>query len=586
MSESILWNEMGNLHMRLGSYEDAVCAYGKAIELSPDFSMAYNNLGHAFCSKGDYEGAIPLFQKSIDLSSSVQEQSIAWKRMGDAYQKQGNYEKALVAYKTGDELDALAGVGLINPFADLALDVKPDPIVLDEALEEMEDIVNTSVDSPSPEADEDENDQPWNEEDPSCSDEITSNNPDEILPPAIPPFYPALEIAEDEFQSPEPLQCGTDEVAAESLAESKELPKDNEEEYGEFNNWLRSIDKAPLKNIRERENVSWDEQPTKPGPVKDSKNISRITPSRDANYVMLETETRNQGILLFSDQDLWGSLDVSAQPQVAPHSNLTVEQSSTQLVEVDQVGRSSDLFKSWRLSENPEHDPNIWKSMLETLEKNQDSVQPEVKPLDQSAHTPVNPSSEAVCVPTRKLNVSRELLDGIENYKKITSMASLNDKAWDTLGKLLKDAGEFDEAVDAFQRAISICPNKDLYHYHLGLVFAAQKNHEKAIDSFQKVVEINPGYTLAHCALAGSYRRLGRETEANTHIKVALPRLDMETEYNRACFEAICGNTDQAIELLKLALDMKQTSPEWVRGDPDLDFIRDDPRFQTLVGAE
>ena len=586
MSESILWNEMGNLHMRLGSYEDAVCAYGKAIELSPDFSMAYNNLGHAFCSRGDFEGAIPLFQQSIDLSSSVQEQSIAWKRMGDAYQKQGNYEKALAAFKTGDELDALAGVGLINPFADLALDVKPDPLVLDEALEELKDIVSTSVDSPLPEADEDENDQPLDEEDPSYSDEISSNHPEEISLPAIPPFYPALEITQDEFQSPEPLQCGPDEVAAESLAEFKELPKENEEEYGEFNNWLRSIDIAPLKSIRERENGCWDEQPTKPVLVNDSKNRSRNNPSRDAHYVMVETETSSQGIPLFSDQDLWGSLHASTQPQTAPNSNLTVEQSSPQLVEVDQVSRSSDLFKSWRLSENPEHDPNIWKSMLEALEKCQGSVKLEVKPLDRSAHAPVYPCSDAVCDPTRKLNVSRELLDGIENYKKITGMASLNDKAWDTLGKLLKDAGEFDEAVVAFQRAISICPNKDLYHYHLGLVFAAQKNHEKAIDAFQKVVEINPGYTLAHCALAGSYRRLGRDTEANTHIKAALPRLDVETEYNRACFEAICGNTDRAIELLKQALDLKQTSPEWVRGDPDLDFIRDDPRFQALVGAE
>ena len=163
-------------------------------------------------------------------------------------------------------------------------------------------------------------------------------------------------------------------------------------------------------------------------------------------------------------------------------------------------------------------------------------------------------------------------------------MAPLNDKAWDTLGKLMKDAGEFNDAIDAFQHAISICPNKDLYHYHLGLVFAAQKRHEEAIDTFKKVVDINPGYTLAHCALAGSYRRLGLETEANAHITVALPRLDAETEYNRACFEAICGNTDQAIELLKQALDLRQTSPEWVRGDPDLDFIRDDPRFQALVG--
>ncbi len=138
MSESILWNEMGNLHMRLGSFEDAVSAYGKAIELSPDFSMAYNNLGHAYFSKGDYEGAIPLLKKSIDLSNSGHEQAIAWKRLGDAFQKQGNYDKALYAYKRGDELDALSSVGLINPFANLALDVSPDPIVLEEKVEQIQ----------------------------------------------------------------------------------------------------------------------------------------------------------------------------------------------------------------------------------------------------------------------------------------------------------------------------------------------------------------------------------------------------------------------------------------------------------------
>ena len=131
MSESILWNEMGNLHMRLGSYEDAATAFGKAIELSPDFSKAYCNLGHAYFSKGDYEGAIPLLQKSIDLSASAQEQSVAWKRLGDAYQKRGDYEKALTAYKTSDELDALSDIGLINPFANLAVNVTPDPMILE-----------------------------------------------------------------------------------------------------------------------------------------------------------------------------------------------------------------------------------------------------------------------------------------------------------------------------------------------------------------------------------------------------------------------------------------------------------------------
>ncbi len=56
-----------------------------------------------------------------------------------------------------------------------------------------------------------------------------------------------------------------------------------------------------------------------------------------------------------------------------------------------------------------------------------------------------------------------------------------------------------------------------------------------------------------------------------------------EKEYDQACFAAICGNSDEAIELLKIALEKKQTSLDWVRRDPDLDFIRDDPRFKAIV---
>ena len=57
-----------------------------------------------------------------------------------------------------------------------------------------------------------------------------------------------------------------------------------------------------------------------------------------------------------------------------------------------------------------------------------------------------------------------------------------------------------------------------------------------------------------------------------------------ETEYDRACFESICGNVDEALALLKVALEKKQTPFAWARRDPDLDFIRDDPRFKALVG--
>ena len=58
------------------------------------------------------------------------------------------------------------------------------------------------------------------------------------------------------------------------------------------------------------------------------------------------------------------------------------------------------------------------------------------------------------------------------------------------------------------------------------------------------------------------------------------------TTYNAACFEALAGNADAAFEHLRRAkeLDAEGDSAQYFREDSDLDPIRDDPRFQELLG--
>ena len=117
-------------------------------------------------------------------------------------------------------------------------------------------------------------------------------------------------------------------------------------------------------------------------------------------------------------------------------------------------------------------------------------------------------------------------------------------------------------------------------------MYAAEGRTEDAIAAFQKVVELDPGYCLAHATLAGYYRKMGLEDLAQRHIEKALSDFIIEeNEYNHACLQAICGNVDRAIELLEIALKNKQTIIDWVRRDPDLDFIRGDERFQALVAS-
>ena len=172
----------------------------------------------------------------------------------------------------------------------------------------------------------------------------------------------------------------------------------------------------------------------------------------------------------------------------------------------------------------------------------------------------------------------------IAKYKRVVQINERNASAWDALGTLYKSAGLYKESILAHQQAISIESTRASYHHHLGLAFAGAGRDEDAISAFQKVIELDPNHYLAHASLGGYYRKLGLEELSQKHIGKAMRNIyDSESEYNRACLDAICGNVDQAIDLLRIALEKKQTYVEWIIHDPDLDFIREDARFKQLI---
>lgn len=177
----------------------------------------------------------------------------------------------------------------------------------------------------------------------------------------------------------------------------------------------------------------------------------------------------------------------------------------------------------------------------------------------------------------------QEILAKVKVYENITRSNPSNDRAWDTLGKLYKALGRYDEAIAAYLKAIEIAPARDIYSYYLGLLYSVQQKHELAVEAFQTVLQRNPDYVLAHGALAGVFHRLGQENKANHHIAIALPMMEKESEYNQACFYAICGDNEKALECLKQALNKQDTTIEWVKSDPDLDPVRGDPRYLELI---
>lgn len=89
-------------------------------------------------------------------------------------------------------------------------------------------------------------------------------------------------------------------------------------------------------------------------------------------------------------------------------------------------------------------------------------------------------------------------------------------------------------------------------------------------------------------AVASTHVEAGRLEEARAIMAQLIEEKPdyWPTHYNAGCLEARAGNVDAALEHLRQAkkLDADGDSADYFRGDGDLDPLRDDARFQELLG--
>jgi tetratricopeptide (TPR) repeat protein len=209
-------------------------------------------------------------------------------------------------------------------------------------------------------------------------------------------------------------------------------------------------------------------------------------------------------------------------------------------------------------------------------------VPQEIPEMEAESEPELKPEAEPD--PLQTSEELEEIEKEITKFRYVVQSNPRNASAWDTLGTLYKSARKYREAILAYQQAVAVDSSKAPYHHHLGILYAIEGREEDAMKAFQDVIEIDPNHGLANATLGGYYRKMGLEELAQRHIGKAMKNFyNSENEYNKACLEALCGNVEQSIELLKIALKNKQTYVDWVLRDPDLDSIRRDPRFKQLI---
>ena len=78
------------------------------------------------------------------------------------------------------------------------------------------------------------------------------------------------------------------------------------------------------------------------------------------------------------------------------------------------------------------------------------------------------------------------------------------------------------QAVIVLERASRLQPGKGSILEALGRALYNSRQHERAREAFEALLEVDPSSHYAHYALGQTFKQLGREREAWTHLRLAV----------------------------------------------------------------
>lgn len=106
------------------------------------------------------------------------------------------------------------------------------------------------------------------------------------------------------------------------------------------------------------------------------------------------------------------------------------------------------------------------------------------------------------------------------------------------MGQALKDAGDYDHALESAEKGLEWDHERTDLHNLAGFCHFKKKDHEAAIDSFSRVIALNPASGIDHANLAVNYREMGDTEAAVRFFRIALD-LDPSLEFARQHLEAL-----------------------------------------------
>jgi TolB-like protein len=200
-------------------------------------------------------------------------------------------------------------------------------------------------------------------------------------------------------------------------------------------------------------------------------------------------------------------------------------------------------------------------------------------------------------------------------YERAVALAPGNAQVLRLSGGFAAAMGHFDTGIAAARRAIVLDPLDQESHLTLGLALFGARRYEEAATAFADGISLDPDYTPAYVlrglafygdgdfesartsceakrdywfsqwCLAVVYEKLGRHDDAEAGLAKMKVAQGDRAAYHYATIYAQWGDHPKALDWLATALHSRNSALEYLKIDPLLDPLRNEPRFQAIERA-